>query len=63
MRKGKVYGVEFTGNYTHGGFSTYANVAVSRRKARIGIRRSSCSVRRIWLTCRTIGLLSITTSA
>ena len=26
---GKVYGVEFTGNYTHGGFSTYANVAWS----------------------------------
>lgn len=28
--KGEVYGVEFTANYTHGGFSTYANVAVSR---------------------------------
>jgi outer membrane receptor protein involved in Fe transport len=28
--KGKVYGVEFTGNYTHGGFSTYANIAVSQ---------------------------------
>jgi outer membrane receptor protein involved in Fe transport len=27
--KGKVYGVEFTGNYAHGGFSTYANVAWS----------------------------------
>ncbi len=25
--EGKVYGVEFTGSYTHGGFSTYANVA------------------------------------
>jgi outer membrane receptor protein involved in Fe transport len=28
--KGEVYGIEFTGNYTFGGFSTYANVAVSR---------------------------------
>jgi len=28
--KGKIYGVEFTGNYTHGGFSTYANVALSK---------------------------------
>lgn len=27
--KGEVYGVEFTGNYTHGGFSTYANLAYS----------------------------------
>jgi hypothetical protein len=25
-----VYGVEFTGNYTHGGFSTYANLALSQ---------------------------------
>ncbi|HEY1661882.1 MAG TPA: TonB-dependent receptor [Verrucomicrobiae bacterium] len=25
--EGKVYGVEFTSSYTHGGFSTYANVA------------------------------------
>ncbi len=28
--KGEVYGVEFTASYNHGGFSTYANVAVSR---------------------------------
>jgi outer membrane receptor protein involved in Fe transport len=28
--KGKVYGVEFTGNYTFGNFSTYANVAWSQ---------------------------------
>jgi outer membrane receptor protein involved in Fe transport len=28
--KGEVYGVEFTVSYNHGGFSTYANVAVSR---------------------------------
>jgi len=28
--KGEVYGVEFTTSYNHGGFSTYANVAVSR---------------------------------
>ena len=27
--RGEVYGVEFTGNYTHGGFSTYANLAYS----------------------------------
>jgi outer membrane receptor protein involved in Fe transport len=27
--KGKVYGVEFSGSYTTGGFSTYANVAYS----------------------------------
>jgi len=27
--RGKIYGVEFTGNYTHGGFSTYANIAWS----------------------------------
>jgi outer membrane receptor protein involved in Fe transport len=28
--KGQVYGVEFTTSYNHGGFSTYANIAVSR---------------------------------
>jgi outer membrane receptor protein involved in Fe transport len=28
--KGKVYGVEFTGSYTKGGFSSYANVAWSQ---------------------------------
>jgi outer membrane receptor protein involved in Fe transport len=28
--KGEVYGVEFTGNYTHGGFSAYGNVALSK---------------------------------
>jgi outer membrane receptor protein involved in Fe transport len=28
--KGEVYGIEFTASYNHGGFSTYANVAVSR---------------------------------
>jgi outer membrane receptor protein involved in Fe transport len=27
--KGKIYGVEFTANYEHGGFSTYANLAYS----------------------------------
>ncbi len=27
--KGEIYGVEFTGNYTQGGFSAYANVACS----------------------------------
>ncbi|HVU08395.1 MAG TPA: TonB-dependent receptor [Verrucomicrobiae bacterium] len=27
--EGKVYGVEFTSSYTHGGFSAYANVAVA----------------------------------
>jgi outer membrane receptor protein involved in Fe transport len=27
--KGEIYGAEFTANYTHGGFSTYANVAYS----------------------------------
>jgi len=26
----KIYGVEFTANYAHGGFSTYANVALSK---------------------------------
>jgi outer membrane receptor protein involved in Fe transport len=30
--KGEVYGVEFTGNYTHGGFSSYANIALSRAR-------------------------------
>ncbi len=29
--KGRVYGVEFTGSYNNGGFSTYANLAWSRR--------------------------------
>ena len=29
MREGEIYGVEFTGTYTTGGFSTYANVAYS----------------------------------
>jgi hypothetical protein len=28
--QGKIYGVEFTGNYTHGGFSTYANIALAQ---------------------------------
>ena len=27
--KGRVYGVEFTGSYNQGGFSTYANLAYS----------------------------------
>jgi outer membrane receptor protein involved in Fe transport len=30
--KGKIYGVEFTANYEHGGFSTYANLAYSVAK-------------------------------
>ena len=30
--EGRVYGVEFTGNYTDGGWSTYANVAYSEAK-------------------------------
>jgi outer membrane receptor protein involved in Fe transport len=30
--KGKVYGVEFTGSYNNGGFSTYANIAYSVAK-------------------------------
>jgi hypothetical protein len=30
--RGEVYGVEFTGNYTQGGFSAYANVAYSVAK-------------------------------
>jgi outer membrane receptor protein involved in Fe transport len=30
--KGEVYGAEFTANYTHGGFSTYANLAYSVAK-------------------------------
>jgi outer membrane receptor protein involved in Fe transport len=28
--EGKVYGVEFTGSYAHGGFSTYANLAIGQ---------------------------------
>ena len=32
--QGEVYGVEFTGSYTDGGFSTYANVAYSRGEGR-----------------------------
>ena len=32
--EGKVEGVEFTANYTHGGFSTYANVAVSKAQGK-----------------------------
>jgi TonB dependent receptor len=31
-QKGEIYGVEFTGSYTHGGFSTYANIAYSVAK-------------------------------
>ncbi|MEI9961601.1 MAG: hypothetical protein WDM76_10865 [Limisphaerales bacterium] len=30
--KGEIYGVEFTGSYTTGGFSTYANIAYSVAK-------------------------------
>jgi outer membrane receptor protein involved in Fe transport len=30
--KGQIYGTEFTANYDHGGFSTYANVALSEAK-------------------------------
>jgi outer membrane receptor for ferrienterochelin and colicin len=30
--RGEIYGVEFTGSYTHGGFSTYANLAYSVAK-------------------------------
>jgi len=32
--KGEVYGVEFTGSYNRGGFSTYANVALSVAKGK-----------------------------
>ena len=32
MQHGEVYGVEFTASYTHGGFSTYANIAYSVAK-------------------------------
>ena len=32
--EGRVYGVEFTGTYTHGGFSVYANVAWSVAQGR-----------------------------
>jgi outer membrane receptor protein involved in Fe transport len=32
--KGEVYGVEFTGSYNRGGFSTYANLAVSEAKGK-----------------------------
>jgi len=32
--EGKIEGVEFTANYTHGGFSTYANVAVSKAEGK-----------------------------
>jgi outer membrane receptor protein involved in Fe transport len=32
--KGEVYGVEFTGSYNRGGFSTYANLAVSVAKGK-----------------------------
>ncbi|HUZ06459.1 MAG TPA: TonB-dependent receptor, partial [Candidatus Paceibacterota bacterium] len=28
--EGRVYGVEFTGSYAHGGFSTYANLAIGQ---------------------------------
>jgi len=33
-REGEVYGVEFTANYTLGGFSTYANVSVSKARGK-----------------------------
>jgi len=33
-REGEVYGVEFTANYTLEGFSTYANVAVSKARGK-----------------------------
>jgi outer membrane receptor protein involved in Fe transport len=32
--KGEVYGVEFTGSYNRGGFSTYANLALSEAKGK-----------------------------
>jgi outer membrane receptor protein involved in Fe transport len=32
--KGEVYGVEFTGSYDRGGFSTYANLALSEAKGK-----------------------------
>jgi len=32
--EGQVEGVEFTGNYTHGGFSTYANLALSKAQGK-----------------------------
>ena len=32
--KGKVYGLEFTGSYTHGGFTTYLNLAHSVAKGK-----------------------------
>jgi outer membrane receptor protein involved in Fe transport len=33
-REGRVYGVEFTGTYTAGGFSSYANIAVSQAQGK-----------------------------
>jgi outer membrane receptor protein involved in Fe transport len=33
-REGEVYGVEFTANYTHAGFSAYANIGVSRARGK-----------------------------
>ncbi len=33
-RRGRVYGVELSGNYSHEGFSTYVNAAFSRAKGR-----------------------------
>jgi len=32
--EGKVYGLEFTTSYTHGGFSTYANIALSQAEGK-----------------------------
>ncbi len=59
--KGEVYGLEFTGSYSAGGFTTYLNLAHSVAKGKDGTRRSSSSTRPTSPTSRTTGSSSTTT--
>ena len=60
--RGEVHGVEFTGSYTKGGFSTYANLANSVAKGRkLGFGAVPFRAGGIRPTSTIIGFTSITT--
>jgi outer membrane receptor protein involved in Fe transport len=57
--RGKVYGMEFTASYTHGGFSAYANVAWSRAQGEgLDLRAIPFRPGRPWRMCKTTGSIS-----
>ena len=66
MPKAEVYGVEFTGTYNNGGFSTYANIAysVAQGKDWNSAQFLFGPIRALtWPTSKIIGFIWTTTSA